>query len=161
MSNKRPSCSTPIDQANVKKIRIKGLSQEYKFLNWVEASLQRTPPELEYVSFAEQFEGTEEATNTNYKDLLLILQTRQSNRLTSIAHSAGIAFNVYAYSILNYLTIINLLLLYHRTDIIKIQTLERNIRFTGETEKTKPWKQLSIMKPAPLSRLYSNLYTTI
>ncbi|KAI8330396.1 hypothetical protein EDC96DRAFT_548954 [Choanephora cucurbitarum] len=93
MSNKRSSCSTSVGQARVKKIRINGLSKNYKFLKWVEASLQRSPPGLEYFSFAEQFEGTEEATNTNYKDLLLTLQSHQSNRLTSIAHSAETTSN--------------------------------------------------------------------
>lgn len=65
MSNKHSSCSTSADQARLKKIRINGLSKDYKFLKWVEANLQRSPPGLEYFSFAEQFEGTEEATNTN------------------------------------------------------------------------------------------------
>lgn len=88
---------TSVDQVKVKKIGINGLSKDYKFLKWAEASLQRSPSRLEYFSFAEQFDGTEEATNTSYKDLLLTLQSHQSNKLTSIAHSAEIAFNVYAY----------------------------------------------------------------
>ncbi|KAL7318492.1 hypothetical protein PS15m_001730 [Mucor circinelloides] len=78
-SNKLSSCSTSAGQARLKKIRINGLSQDYSFLKWIEASLQILAPGLEYFSFAEQFEGTEEATNTNYKDLLLTLQSRQIN----------------------------------------------------------------------------------
>lgn len=75
------------------KIRITGIRKDYKFLKWLEANLQKTPPEIDYFSFAEQYNGTEEATNTNYKDLLLTLQSHQSNKLTSTAYSAEMNFN--------------------------------------------------------------------
>lgn len=119
------------------KIRINGIRKDYKFLKWLEANLQKTPSSIDCFSFAEQFEGTEEATNTNYKDLLLTLQSHQSNKLTNIAHNAEMAFNVYAYYMLNLLTTINLILLYHRADEIEIQLLEVNIQITGRSAETK------------------------
>ncbi|GAA5809211.1 hypothetical protein MFLAVUS_002616 [Mucor flavus] len=89
MSNKRRSTSSasgaPMD---AKKIRINGLSKNYKFLSWIETSLRKSSPELDYFSYAEQINDTKEATNTSYKDLLLTLQQKQSSKLTSIAHSA-------------------------------------------------------------------------
>lgn len=62
--------------------------KNYKFLSWVETSLQKSQPELDNFLLAEKMNDTKEATNTSYKDLLLTLQQKQSNKLTSIARNA-------------------------------------------------------------------------
>ncbi|KAG0959794.1 hypothetical protein G6F31_011298 [Rhizopus arrhizus] len=66
--------------------------KDYKFLPWVESSFKKQSPELDYFSFAELFNGAEDATNANYMDLLLTLQSKQSNKVTNVAHAAQTTF---------------------------------------------------------------------
>lgn len=77
-----------------KKTRINGLRKDYKFSSWVESSFKKQSPELDYFSFAELFNGAEDATNANYMDLLLTLQSKQSNKITNVAHAAQTTFAV-------------------------------------------------------------------
>jgi hypothetical protein len=77
-----------------KKTRINGLMKDYKFLAWAESSFQKQQPDLNYFLFAEHFNGTEDATNANYMDLLLTLQSKQSDKVTTVAHSAETIFAV-------------------------------------------------------------------
>ncbi|KAI9007863.1 hypothetical protein CLU79DRAFT_533364 [Phycomyces nitens] len=92
MSDKRKSLKDT-SPAQVKKTRINGLSKDNETLLWVESSFKKTPPCLDYFSFAENFNDTEEATNTFFKDLLLTLQSKQSNKVTNIAHAAETTFS--------------------------------------------------------------------
>lgn len=94
MRGKRKSIDTPEAQL-LKKTRINGIRKDYKFLAWVESSFQKEPPELDYFSFAEHFNGTEDATNANYMDLRLTLQSKQSNKVTNVVHTAETTFAVY------------------------------------------------------------------
>ncbi|KAG1302543.1 hypothetical protein G6F64_010838 [Rhizopus arrhizus] len=92
MLNKRKPTDTSEAQFSKKKTRINGLRKDYKFLPWVESSFKKQSPELDYFSFAELFNGAEDATNANYMDLLLTLQSKQSNKVTNIAHAAQTTF---------------------------------------------------------------------
>lgn len=60
----------------------------------MESSFQKQSPELDYFSFAELFNGTKDATNSNYMDLLLTLQSKQSSKASNIAHAAQTTFAV-------------------------------------------------------------------
>ncbi|ORE11397.1 hypothetical protein BCV72DRAFT_219933 [Rhizopus microsporus var. microsporus] len=91
MRGKRKSIDTSEAQL-LKKTRINDLRKDYKFLAWVDSSFQKQPPDLDYFSFAEHFDSTEDATNANYMDLLLTLQSKQSNKVTNVAHSAETTF---------------------------------------------------------------------
>lgn len=93
MRGKRKSIDNP-EARSLKKTRINGIRKNYKFLAWVESSFQKEPPELDYFSFAEHFNGTEDATNANYMDLLLTLQSKQSNKVTNVGHDAETTFAV-------------------------------------------------------------------
>ncbi|CAO3644771.1 unnamed protein product [Cunninghamella blakesleeana] len=76
----------------LKKPRISNLPKDYKYRKWIEHSLERDSPPLNYFTFAKEFERSEQETNNHYNNLLENLSKNQSNKLIKIAFDAKTTF---------------------------------------------------------------------
>ena len=65
----------------------------------METSFCTPSPALDYFSFASYVDDDEDVTNASYKDLLLALQKKQTNKVTKVAFDSDKVFEV---CILNY-----------------------------------------------------------
>lgn len=71
------------------KKQITGIRKEY-----LNSSLNCEKPELNYFTFADYYNGSKDATNNHYKDLLQKLSVNQTNKLTKIIEVAQVLFVV-------------------------------------------------------------------
>jgi hypothetical protein len=82
----------------ISQIRISGLPANYAFKDWLQQALRDESDPLNYFSFANVFDGNENATNTHYSDLLNLLSNkRQSKKLIHLIEKAKSKFEVETY----------------------------------------------------------------
>jgi hypothetical protein len=75
--------------------RICGVPKGYQYIDWIQESLSSENNMLDYFSFANTFNNTEQNTNSHYVDLLNFLSNNnQSKKLIGIANAAQAKFKV-------------------------------------------------------------------
>lgn len=85
-------------------MRINGFKKNSKFWSYLNASLNRENPNLDYFHFADLYQGTRRATSNHFRDLLIKFSSKQSNKLTKIAQDSMKLFDVSTNTCLHLLT---------------------------------------------------------